>query len=71
MTPTCWSSKKLDQVIKSSLASETLVLGEAADAGVSIAAMLQETFRLPRQLEVVCKTDNASLVETSSNLLSD
>ena len=35
--------------------------------------MLQETFRLPRLPEVLCKTDNASLVETlnSSNLLSD
>ena len=73
MAPICWSSKKLDRVTKSPLASETLALGEAADAGVLIAAMLQETFRLPRLPEVLCKTDNASLVETlkSSNLVSD
>lgn len=35
--------------------------------------MLQEIFRLPRLPEVLCKTGNASLVETlnSSNLVSD
>ena len=35
--------------------------------------MLQDTFRLPRQPEVLCKTDNVYLVETlkSSNLVSD
>lgn len=73
MAPICWSSKKLDHVTKSPLASETLALGEAADAGILIAAMLQEIFRLPRLSEVLCKTDNASLVETlnSSNLVSD
>ncbi|GAB1597641.1 hypothetical protein Ahia01_000040700, partial [Argonauta hians] len=48
-------------------------LSEAADAGVLISAMLQEIFRLPKLPEVLCKTDNASLVETlkSSNLVSD
>ncbi|GAB1599998.1 hypothetical protein Ahia01_000277300 [Argonauta hians] len=73
LAPICWSSKKLDRVTKSPLASETLALNEAADAGVLISAMLQEIFRLPKLPEVLCKTDNASLVETlkSSNLVSD
>ena len=63
--------KKLDRVIKSPLASETLALSEAAKAGV--VSKLQETFRQLRLPEVLCQTDNASLVETleSSNLVSD
>ena len=48
MDPIYWSSKKLDQVTKSPLTSETFALSEAAEAGVLIAAMLPETFRLPK-----------------------
>ena len=35
--------------------------------------ILQETFRIPRLLEVLCKTDSASLIEllNSSNMVSD
>ena len=33
VTPILWQSKKLKRVTKSPLASETLALGEAADAG--------------------------------------
>ena len=73
MVPICWSSKNLDQVTKSLLASKTPAVSEVEDAGLSIAAMLQETFRLPRLPEVPSKTDNASLVDTlnSSNLVSN
>ena len=73
MDPICCTSKKLDRVTKSPLASETLALSEVADAAVLIAAMLQETFKLSRLSEVFCKTDNVFLVETikSSNLVSD
>ena len=53
MASICWSSKKLDWVTKSPSASETLVLSKATDAGVLIAAMLQETFRLPWLPEVL------------------
>ena len=69
----CWSSKKLDWVTKSLLASETLALSKAAEAGVLIAVMLQETFRLSRLPEVFYKTDNVSLIETinSWNLVRD
>ena len=64
---------KFDQITKSPLISEALALSEAVDASVLIAAMLQETFRLPRLPEVICKIDNTSLVETinSSNLVND
>ena len=73
MAPISWSSKRLDRVTKSPIASETLALSEGADAGVLIAAMLQETFKLPKLPNVNCKTDNASLVETlsSDNLVKD
>ena len=72
MDPICWSSKKLDNRIKSPLSSETLVFSEAADAGKLIAAMLQEKFRIPRLPEVHCKTDNVSLAKKKSlNLVND
>ena len=47
--------KKFDQVTKSPLAAETLALSEAAEADVLIAAILQETFRLPKLPEVFVK----------------
>ena len=69
----CWSLKNLDQVTKSSLASETLALSEAAETCVLIAAMVQETFTLLRPPEVFCKINSAYKVETliSSDLVSD
>ena len=65
--------KNLTEYQKRPLAPETLALSEAAEAGVLITAMLQESIRLPRLPEILCKIDNASLVETlkSSNLVSD
>ena len=73
LAPICWSSKKLERVTKSPLASETLALSEAADAGVLVSAMLQEIFKFSRLPKVICRTDNASLVDTlhSSNLVTD
>ena len=64
MAPMCWSSKKLNRVTKSSLASKSLTFNKAAATGVSIAAMQQEVFRLRRSPEVLCKIDNVFLVET-------
>ena len=51
-----WLSKEFDWEIKSPLASESLVFSEAVDAGILIAAMLQEIFRLTRLAEVLFKT---------------
>ena len=61
-------NKKVDWVT-----TETLVFREAVDAGVLIAAVLQEIVRLPRLHEVLGKTDSASPVEPlkSSNRVSD
>ena len=73
IAPISRSLKKLNCVTKSLLASETLAFSKAAEGSVLVVAMLQETFRLHRLPEVLCKTDNMSLVETlkSSNLVSD
>ena len=68
-----WSSKKLDRITRSPLTSKTLAFSEVAEAGILIAAMLQEIFRLSRFHEIQCKTGNVSLVKTlnSSNLVSN
>ena len=73
LAPICWSSRKLERVTRSPLASEALALNDVADAGFLIGAMLQEVFRLPSLPPVLCKTDNASLVETlhTDNLVQD
>ena len=73
VAPIRWQSKKLSRVTKSPLASETLALGEAADAGFLIACMVQEIFGLSSLPVVECVTDNASLIETlkTSKLTTD
>lgn len=73
VTPVCWQSKKLNRVTKSPLASETLALSEAADAGFLISAMIQEIFQIPFLPEVECYTDNNSLNDTlkTTNVITD
>ena len=53
VAPISWQSKKLNRVTKSPLASETPALNEGVDAGILVAALVQE-----------CYTDNSSLEET-------
>lgn len=71
--PICWSSKKLNRVTKSPLASETLALCEGADAGFLVSTMLQEIFQLSKLPKVICFTDNKSLNETlkTSTIVTD
>ena len=45
--PISWQSKRIQRVTKSPLASETLALGDAADAGFLIASLIKEVFGLP------------------------
>ena len=73
IAPIAWRSKKLDRVTKSPLASETMALAEAADAGHFVAAMIQEIFGLKQKCKVVCFTDNKSLKDhlETSNIVSD
>ena len=71
--PITWQSKKLNRVTKSPLASETLALAEAADAGFLVAMMTQEIFQLTNPPVIECFTDNKSLYETlkTSTTVSD
>ena len=59
-----WSSKKLDRITKSPIASETLALCEGADSAYLVASMIQEIFILPQLPKIICYIDNASLFET-------
>ena len=42
--PITWRSKKLERVTKSPLASETMALAEAADAGHFVSMMIKEIY---------------------------
>ena len=55
------------------MASETLALNEGADAGLLVAALVQESFKLSFLPSVECCTDNSLLEETihTSNIISD
>ena len=68
-----WTSKKLQRITKSPLASETLALAEAADAGYLIGCMWKEIFGLSSSPEIKCITDSKSLDEMlkSTNTISD
>ena len=65
--PIMWQSKRLHRVTKSPLASETMALAEAADAGYFLAQITQEIFNLKKKLKIVCNTDSKSLVDHLSN----
>ena len=73
MAPISWQSKKLDRVRKRPLASETLALSEAADAGFFISSLVQETFGMAVLPPVRCYTDNVSLTNAlgTTNIVSD
>ena len=57
-----WQSKKLSRVTKSPFAAETMVQADAADAGVLIAKMAEELFRIPVP-SIECRTASQSLVD--------
>ena len=62
VAPIMWQSKKLSRVTKSPFAAETMAQAEAADAGVLVAKMAEEVFRIPLPT-VECRTDSKSLVD--------
>ena len=61
--PFMWQSKKLNRVTKSPLASETMELADAADAGHLAAVIVQEVFALSNEPRVQCFTDSKSLID--------
>ena len=62
VAPLIWQSKKLNRVTKSPFASEAMACAETADAGVLLANMVQELFRLSFPT-VHCWTDSKSLTD--------
>lgn len=62
--PICWQSKKLQRVTKSPIASETLALGEGADASFLLASILKDIFLMKSLPKITCFTDNKSLYDT-------
>jgi len=73
VAPVIWQSKKLERVTKSPLASETMALGETADAGLMMATIVQNVYRLPQRPHVKCITDSDSLYKTlrTTNTVAD
>ena len=61
--PFMWQSKKLNRVTKSPLASETMELADAADAGHLAAVIVKEVFALSNEPTVTCFTDSRSLID--------
>jgi len=62
--PITWQSKKVSRVTKSPLASETLALGEGADASYLLASLLKEILVLEEIPKIKCVTDSKSLYDT-------
>ena len=73
MAPLLWKSRKLKRVTKSPLASEILAVGEASDAGILIANIMKETYKLQKLPNVTCYTDSKSMIDNlkSSNTIDD
>ena len=73
IAPMMWQSKKLKRVTKSPLASEALSLGETADAGLLIANMVKEIYKLPAIPQVRFFSDSKSLKDAlyTSNTVED
>ena len=69
--PIHWSSTRIKRVVKSTLAAETLALGEGCDTAFMLSKMISEI--IGKEIEIKCITDNQSLYETAhtSNTLTD
>jgi len=73
LAPVLWRSKKLKRVTKSPLASEILAVGEASDAGILIANVLKEVYKLKEMPKVTCYTDSKSMKDNlnTTNTIDD
>ena len=65
--PIFWRSKKLERVVKSSLAAETQALVEGAEYAVCIAGIIKMIFS-DIKIKINCYTDSKSLVDSLSSL---
>ena len=64
--PIYWQSRKIDRVVDSTLAAETVALHEGAKNSIYLATMIKQV--LPNIItKVICITDNKSLVDALSS----
>ena len=71
MCPIVWKSKKLDRVTKSPLASETMAVAEAADAGIYVKAAIDEIWRTACKIEVYTDSDSLNKHISTTNQIDD
>ena len=66
-----WRSRKINRIVRSTLAAETLALNEAAEQGFYIRAILTELLGLhdKKCLPVNATTDNQSLLNQRKLLM--
>lgn len=65
-SPICWQSKRIRRVVRSTLAGDTLALGDGIDSAVFLATLYSELTTgdcTCNNLPLVCVTDNHSLVD--------
>ena len=60
--PLLWRSKKLERVVKSTIAAETLALNEGAEYGIFLAHILNQLLE-GIKVKIICYTDNKSIVD--------
>ena len=70
--PIYWQSRKIDRVVDSTLAAETLALKDGAKTAIYLAAIIKDMFKYAK-IKVKCITDNKSLVDAlySERMLKD
>lgn len=65
-SPPCWQSRRIRRVVRSTLAGETLALGDGSYSAVFLATLYSELTTddcTHNNLPIVCVTDNHSLVD--------
>ena len=65
-SPLCWQSKRIRRVVRSTLAGETLALGDGIDSAVFLATLYSELTTgdcTCNNMPIVCVTDNHSLFD--------
>ena len=70
--PIYWKSRKIDRVVDSTLAAETLALHDGAKFSIYLAAVLKDMIK-GAKIKIKCITDNKSLVDAlhSAKMLKD
>ena len=71
MCQVMWTSKKLERVTKSPLASEISVVAEAADAGFYVKSTINEIFNVTCKIELITGSDSLKKHMGTTNTIDD